>query len=97
LTADILATGVGEKDELIAVGDAAEEKEGAEGATRRSRVELSALDDSRPTRDFSDQVNSGSDLYFTGSSWILQIAGSDLTFKPIQILGFVAGHRIFGM
>jgi len=42
LTADTLTAGAGEEDELIAAGDAAEEKEGAEGATRRSRAELSA-------------------------------------------------------
>jgi hypothetical protein len=45
LTADTLAAGIGEEDELVAAADAAEEKEGAECAPRRSRAELSALND----------------------------------------------------
>jgi hypothetical protein len=36
-------------------------------------------------------------IVYPQSSWILQIVGSDLTFKLIRIPGFVAGHRIFGM
>jgi hypothetical protein len=44
LTADTLAAGVGEEDELVAAADATEE-EGSEDASPRTRVWLSALDD----------------------------------------------------
>jgi hypothetical protein len=45
VTADTRAAGVDEEDELVAVADAADEDEGAEDASRRSRGKLSALDD----------------------------------------------------